>query len=109
MLTWLQPRCEPAERRALASLARSREFPSSPACLTPQAREEETAVAGPRETGCSEEERFRLEMEFVQCLANPDYLHCEAVLGGLNPICTCLSIQTIARPVPPQSWRGVAS
>ena len=34
-------------------------------------------VAGPIETGCNEEDRFRIELEFVQCLGNPDYLHRE--------------------------------
>jgi hypothetical protein len=28
------------------------------------------------ETGCSDAERFELELEFVQCLANPKYLNC---------------------------------
>lgn len=27
--------------------------------------------------GCSDKERFALELEFVQCLANPQYLNCE--------------------------------
>lgn len=26
--------------------------------------------------GCSETRRFELELEFVQCLASPDYLNC---------------------------------
>ena len=33
--------------------------------------------AGEAEVGCSDAERFQLELEFVQCLANPHYLNCE--------------------------------
>ena len=31
------------------------------------------------DTQCTETERFRLEMEFVQCLSNVDYLHCTSI------------------------------
>ena len=34
--------------------------------------------AGEVETGCSERQRFELELEFLHCLANPGYLNCEA-------------------------------
>ncbi|KAK9825384.1 hypothetical protein WJX81_007537 [Elliptochloris bilobata] len=30
---------------------------------------------GSEETGCSDQQRFSLELEFVQCLANPHYLN----------------------------------
>ena len=30
------------------------------------------------ETGCGDDERFLLELEFVQCLSNPHYLNCTA-------------------------------
>jgi hypothetical protein len=33
--------------------------------------------AGEAEVGASDRERFELELEFLQCLANPQYLHCE--------------------------------
>ncbi len=42
--------------------------------------------AGPDEAGCSDRERFALELEFVQCLANPHYLNCAPLMG--RP-CTC--------------------
>lgn len=29
------------------------------------------------ETGCSGTKRFEIELEFVQCLANPHYINCE--------------------------------
>ena len=29
-----------------------------------------------QDVGCSEKERFTIELEFVQCLANPEYLQC---------------------------------
>jgi hypothetical protein len=29
------------------------------------------------QTGVTEEGRFVLELEFIQCLANPNYLNCE--------------------------------
>lgn len=29
------------------------------------------------EVGCSDQERFVMELEFIQCLANPFYLNCE--------------------------------
>ena len=35
--------------------------------------------ASEAEIGCSHEQRFGLELEFVQCLANPHYLNCEAL------------------------------
>jgi len=43
-----------------------------------------TRFAGPRETGCKEEDRFRIELEFVQCLSNPDYLHRESRCPALG-------------------------
>ena len=30
----------------------------------------------PQEVGCSDERRFLLELEFVQCLSSPQYLNC---------------------------------
>lgn len=27
--------------------------------------------------GCSDEKRFLLELEFIQCLSNPHYLNCK--------------------------------
>ena len=27
--------------------------------------------------GCSDEKRFMLELEFIQCLSNPQYLNCK--------------------------------
>lgn len=33
-------------------------------------------TAGPAETGVSDDKRFAIELEFVQCLANPHYLNC---------------------------------
>ena len=32
--------------------------------------------ATPAELGCTEDERFLLELEFVQCLSSPQYLNC---------------------------------
>jgi hypothetical protein len=29
------------------------------------------------DVGCSDQERFVMELEFIQCLANPFYLNCE--------------------------------
>lgn len=35
-----------------------------------------------KDVGTSGYERFALELEFVQCLANPLYLNCERAWGG---------------------------
>lgn len=42
------------------------------------------------QTGVSEEGRFVLELEFIQCLANPHYLNCELQRASatLNSNCT---------------------
>ena len=29
-----------------------------------------------KELGCTNKERFVIELEFIQCLANPQYLNC---------------------------------
>ena len=43
--------------------------------------------AGEAEVGAADAERFQLELEFVQCLANPNYLNCECCLaGGLSAV-----------------------
>lgn len=44
--------------------------------LSPRSR------CGPEETGVSDERRFKLELEFVQCLANPAYLNCAFAKHG---------------------------
>ena len=36
------------------------------------------AVTEPADAGCAEDERYLLELEFVQCLSNPQYLNCAA-------------------------------
>ncbi len=33
--------------------------------------------------GCSDARRFQLELEFVQCLASPDYLNCANTTSAL--------------------------
>ncbi|CAG9460932.1 unnamed protein product [Pedinophyceae sp. YPF-701] len=38
----------------------------------------------PSETGCSEQERFTAELEFVQCLGNPQYLQWLAMTKRLS-------------------------
>lgn len=40
------------------------------------------SVCGEDETGASDARRFTLELEFVQCLANPAYLNCERDILG---------------------------
>ncbi|EFN52724.1 hypothetical protein CHLNCDRAFT_138261 [Chlorella variabilis] len=39
------------------------------------AAEPDARRAGEVETGCSERQRFELELEFLHCLANPGYLN----------------------------------
>lgn len=58
-----------------APMPRSRWKPRQPSRLP-------TAAAacrrtGEAETGCSDQRRFELELEFLHCLANPGYLNCE--------------------------------
>mmetsp|Transcript_3414 Transcript_3414/g.9877 ORF Transcript_3414/g.9877 Transcript_3414/m.9877 type:complete len:137 (-) Transcript_3414:3082-3492(-) len=44
----------------------------------------EAAAAPHGPAGCSDARRFELELEFVQCLASPDYLNWLAQSGTLN-------------------------
>lgn len=50
-----------------------------------------TAITGPSSTVPPEEEsermRFQIELEFVQGLANPDYLHCKPFTLNWNITC----------------------
>lgn len=39
-------------------------------------------IAGEAETGIPDDKRFAVELEFVQCLANPHYLNCEILVWG---------------------------
>lgn len=39
-------------------------------------------IAGEAETGIPDVKRFAVELEFVQCLANPHYLNCEILVWG---------------------------
>ena len=41
------------------------------------------------EVGCCSKERFVLELEFVQCLASPQYIYCENLATHLNALCLC--------------------
>lgn len=43
----------------------------------------EAAAAPHGPAGCSDARRFELELEFVQCLASPDYLNCERPFSDL--------------------------
>jgi hypothetical protein len=49
---------------------------------------------GEGELGCSDIARFQCDLEFVQCLANPNYVNCKWVLVHLY---TCVSACTCAR------------
>jgi len=52
-----------------------------PCLLPPRLRGTERGVVrrlSEAAAGCSDDTRFQLELEFVQCLANPRYINCAA-------------------------------
>ncbi|CAM9339676.1 unnamed protein product [Phaeothamnion confervicola] len=54
--------------------------------------------AGALSTGVSARTRFEIELEFVQCLSRPNYLHCGKKYVLLPP-CTSLPRQTLSKTV----------
>jgi len=48
--------------------------------------------AGAKAPPYKETDRFLLELEFVQCLANPTYIHCTVLLTIPSFHLTCLGL-----------------
>ena len=75
--------------------------------------------AGEAEVGCTDAKRFELELEFLQCLANPGYLNCaprdvEGLVSALPLISVCTVCPPLLPlpcflPLPPQSERRAAT
>ena len=42
---------------------------------------------GEADVGCSDQERFKTELEFVQCLASAQYVNCKTISLYLNTYC----------------------
>ena len=66
--------------------------------------EADRRAAAEEDTGCSDAERFGLELEFVQCLANPQYLNCEGV-GAVDS----WWMRAVVSSRPPQGWPSTAT
>ena len=95
------------------------------------AAEEPAGAPGPvdmrtlDENRTDEDRRFLLELEFVQCLANPGYLHCELLKTNrvpplfpspapinnpqLQPALLARTVHHLTAVVVPQSWRSTVS
>lgn len=75
----LSPRLSAADRRSARTWPPSRAPPGLHRCAAARAH---AAPGGlPPETEQEERTRFQLELEFVQCLASPAYLHCTRRAG----------------------------
>lgn len=56
-----------------------------------------------------EQTRFQVELEFVQCLANPRYLHCLSLLSCFLCFCGGTKTRSFCCAVGGQFWRGAGT